>query len=153
MWFFILHELVPTYKDNYGKRNCRVFLYGVVLYCASFLILLNLFLYNAISQLLYDALYWIGIILILSDICVIAYEYKYFFGRNILNEVKELGDDKNQQDWIYDNQNHMYIKNNNNETNQNNDLTNRIDSKSEKPIKLTKSKKISKSNKKYEIEK
>ena len=84
MWYFILHELIPTYTDNYGRRNCRVFIYGVVLYCATFIILLNLLLYNKISKLLYDALFWIGIIILLSDICVMAYEYKFFFGRNIL---------------------------------------------------------------------
>lgn len=110
MWYFILHELIPTYKDNYGRRNCRVFIYGVVLYCATFIILLNLLLYNKISKLLYDALFWIGIIILMSDICVMAYEYKFFFGRNILNEVKELGKDDIDYKWKYDDKNHKYNK-------------------------------------------
>jgi hypothetical protein len=58
--------------------------------------MVNLLLYDKISQLLYDALFWVGFILILSDIAVMAYEYKYFFGRNILNEVKELNSDDNE---------------------------------------------------------
>jgi hypothetical protein len=113
MWYFITHELMPTDTDNYGKRNCKVFMCGVMLYCTSFIILVNLFIYDKISKLLYDALFWVGIIILLSDLCVIAYEYKFFFGRNILNEVAELGQDDNKNKWSYDDNNHTYQKINN----------------------------------------
>lgn len=39
-----------------------------------------------------------------------SYEYKFFFGRNILNEVKELNSDDNQKYWNYDKPSHKYTK-------------------------------------------
>ena len=65
MLFYLLNELIPTYSNEYGRRNCRVFIYGVVLYCACFIILLNLLIYDKIPTLLYDGLFWVGIILLL----------------------------------------------------------------------------------------
>lgn len=109
MIFYLLHELMPSMEKNYGRRNCRIFILGVVLYCACFVILTNLTLYNYIKNIQYEGLYWTGIILLISDICVMAYEYKNFFGRNIMNEVHELGSDYNEK-WIYDEVSHKYLK-------------------------------------------
>lgn len=110
MLFYVIHQLVPTYENDYGRRNSRVFIYGIVLYCLSYLLIVNLLLYDKMSQLLYDALFWIGFVLILADIAVISYEYKYFFGRTILNEVKELNTDDNEKNWNYDKSEHKYTK-------------------------------------------
>jgi len=153
MLFFIIHQLVPTYENEYGRRNSRVFIYGIVLYCLCYLLIVNLLLYDKISQLLYDALFWIGFILILADIAVMSYEYKYFFGRNILNEVKELNSDDNEKNWNYDEQAHKYTKvpeNNIIKPIITNDVIKLKSSKSNKSQKLEKS---SKSNKSQKLEK
>ena len=64
MLYNILNEIICKNNNNYGKRNCKVFIYGVVLYCASLLILINFFLHNKISQILYDTIFWISIVIL-----------------------------------------------------------------------------------------
>jgi hypothetical protein len=135
MFFFILHEFVPTYKNDYGSRNCRVFIYGIVLYCLCYLLLVNLLLYDKMPKLLYDALFWIGFIFILSDIAVISYKYKAFFGRTIVNEAVELNDDNNEKNWTYDELTHKYTRK---------EYSNNKSSKSSKSNKSSKSKKYKK---------
>lgn len=153
-FFYLLHQIIPTWNENYGKRNCQVFLFGMVIYCASFIILMNLMLGSCISKLQYDGLFYVGFILFVADACVMAYEYKYFFGRSITYEVGELGKD-NDDKWNYDKSTHTYVKNENDEKNKIKIPTNEFDeldtigsNKSVKSVKSVKSKKSVKSEKK-----
>lgn len=110
MFFNIFHELIPENKENYGRRNSKVFLLGILLYCVCYIILMNFYIYDYISKIMFDAIYWVCFILFISDCSVMAYEYKNYFGRTIFNEIGE----ENKQKWKYNEKTHKYINKLNN---------------------------------------
>lgn len=109
MFFYLLHESIPTHNNNHGKRNCKVFLSGVVLYCLLYVLLVNGSIHNVFSNRLFDALFYVIFIIFMADVAVVAYEYKLFFGRAIWNEVSELHTD-NLPEWNYNIDSHSYSR-------------------------------------------
>jgi hypothetical protein len=102
--FYFLHHVLPStdiFKE--GKRNCATFLFGAFLYAVVYVIIKNF-------QLKYgkyiDAFLSAFLIILIADMCTMAYIYKSYYGRNILYELK----DENQEDWVFDEKTHKYVK-------------------------------------------
>lgn len=105
MIYYILHNVIPeteTFKD--GKRNCFTFLFGSMCYSIVYALLKNL-------QLIYgdmiDAVITAYLLTLGADVCTMAYTYKSYYGRNI---VHELGAEREQKDWKFDNETHTYTR-------------------------------------------
>jgi hypothetical protein len=109
MLFYLLHSLYPEFKDNHGKRNSQIFLFGVVLYAIAFILLSNLHIYGFFGKL-WDSIIPACIVITVADIAVMFYTYKSFFGRSIVNEIKD-----NDEHWDYDPTIHKYSKKHNEE--------------------------------------
>jgi hypothetical protein len=102
--FYFLHHVLPntdTFKE--GKRNSATFLFGAFLYAVVYVVIKNCQLkYGKYVDSLLSALF----VILIADICTMAYIYKSYYGRNILYELK----DEDQSDWIFDEKTHKYIK-------------------------------------------
>jgi hypothetical protein len=161
--FFTIHELMGWDKNiSSGKRNTRVFMLGVIVYCMLYIFLINLWDKNLLSKNMSDALFWCGIFILFSDISIMAFIYKNYYGRSIINEL-----DSNNEKYIWDEKKEKYYKIKNfenfNQMTKNNKISiNDIISKSKiyddiinpinpinhnDPEKITKSSKSSKSSK------
>lgn len=104
--FYLLHEITGFNEDiPDGKRNARIFIIGIILYCLLYIFLINLWDKNVFSQNTADAIFWCGLILFISDISLISYIYKSYYGRSIINEIKD-----EQDEWLFDKENHKYYK-------------------------------------------
>lgn len=102
--FYFLHEVLPnseTFKE--GKRNSATFLFGSFIYAIIYVIIKNL-------QLKYgkfiDSILPAFTMILIADMCTMAYTYKIYYGRNIFYELK----DENQEDWVFNEKIHKYIK-------------------------------------------
>lgn len=104
--FYTLHNILPwTETLTEGQRNCRLFMIGAFIYVVIYIIFKNLQYYGYIDKILIDA-YMNGLFyLMLADVSVMAYIYKSYYGRSILNETT----DDNKDKWMYDEKNHKYI--------------------------------------------
>jgi hypothetical protein len=105
--FYTLHSILP-WSDSLteGQRNCRLFMIGSFIYVIIYVLLKNLQYYGYIDKIMIDAYLNALFYLILADAAVMAYIYKSYYGRSILNEVN--ADDKDSDKWIYDNNTHKY---------------------------------------------
>lgn len=104
--FYLLHELTNFNSDiPNGKRNSRIFILGVILYCLIYILIINLWDKNYFSQNICDAIFWAGLILVLSDISIMGYIYRNYYGRNIINEMESVNDE-----WIWDDLTHKYYQ-------------------------------------------
>ena len=92
-------------KWSKGQRNCANFLIGTFIYVIIYVILANILIRikgPVDRQAMFTALFLIW----LSDISVMAYEYKSYYGRLIIHEIDSgYG---NQDDWVYDEGTHKY---------------------------------------------
>ena len=102
--FYGLHELMPFDTDD-GKRNTKVFVIGIIIYSLIFILFANMMLYKYFDPLMYDAYYYVGLLLFMSDICVMGYIYKSYYGRSIINELNE-----NNDGYKWKEKKHRYIK-------------------------------------------
>ena len=103
--FYLLHEITGFHQDvSEGKRNSRIFIIGIILYCLLYIFLCNLWDKNYFSQNITDAIFWCGMVLFIADISIMAYTYKNYYGRSIVNEMT----DDTIQKWYYDDKGHKY---------------------------------------------
>jgi hypothetical protein len=104
--FYILHELTGFNSEiPEGKRNARIFMLGIILYCLVYILIINIWDKNYIGNNMRDAIFWTGLVLFLSDVSIMGYIYKSYYGRSITNEIAD-----NQDDWLYDDNNHKYYQ-------------------------------------------
>ena len=102
--FILHHAILPGTTDAWGNanRNCANFLAGTFAYVVVYVILRNLRLRQGE---LWDAVLHGLFLMWLADCATMAYEYRAYYGRNILNE---LGDDEDQRRWVFDEASHRY---------------------------------------------
>ena len=101
--FYIIHSLPWGMDMEHGKRNCRTFLIGVVLYVLLWIFIRNLE-FNAVIGKFYDTLISAGIVILLADIAVMGYIYRAYFGRSIVYEIS----DNPNKNHIFDGKTHTY---------------------------------------------
>ena len=104
--FYFLHELTGFNSDiPDGKRNARIFILGIILYCLIYILIINLWDKNYFNKNICDAIFWAGLILFLSDISIMGYIYRSYYGRSIINEI-----DSDQEEWLWDEQTHKFYQ-------------------------------------------
>ena len=114
MIFYLLHELfnimdvnTENGKIDHGKRNCKLFLLGTFLWIIVFILAWNFKLgYFGPSKIWTDSIIYGLLVILFSDLFVMAYIYKNFFGRSVLWET--VDDDLDHFD--YDEDKHKYKK-------------------------------------------
>jgi hypothetical protein len=98
MYFYIVHQInqaIRKKNDTDGAVNTRTLMFGGILY-----ILTSALINNPNSSLyFYKAYLWYVLLL---DICVMATNYKLYYGRSIINELSPYEKD------LYDKENHQY---------------------------------------------
>lgn len=99
--YYTLHNLLPKTYESDGKRNCATFMYGNCVYAIIYVILKNLQLKFGVVM---DAVLSGFMMIILTDVCTMAYIYRSYYGRSILNEF--AADDKAH--WVYEEETHSY---------------------------------------------
>ena len=104
-FFYLLHQLGWGAELTAGKRNCRVFLFGVLLYAGLVIITKNLQMQGYLTGI-WDTLRAIGLVVLSADICTMGYLYRYHYGRSIMAEVAPSRD----HDWIWDTKQKKYRK-------------------------------------------
>jgi hypothetical protein len=109
--FYVLHNILPLGSKESGltdgQRNCRLFLMGVFLYVILFIYMKNIQLAGVIEEEWYDTIKVGFYVLILSDVFVMSFIYKDWYGRSILNEVDDTLI-KKTSDFEYDENEHKY---------------------------------------------
>ena len=105
MIFFTIYNLNWGQNLTLGQRNCRIFLYGICIYLVVYLILKNLQIKGILGKI-YDTLFTCLIVLLISDISVMVYLYRQYFGRSITHELNPHEKDE----FVYDPQTHRYTK-------------------------------------------
>lgn len=104
--FYLLHELTAFNSDiPDGKRNARIFMLGIILYCLIYILIINLWDKNYFNKNICDAIFWAGLILFLSDVSIMGYIYRSYYGRSIMNEI-----DSDQDEWLWDEQTHKFYQ-------------------------------------------
>ena len=101
--YYIIHTLTnKSNAENNGAKNCRTFLFGSVIYIILYMVLMHFSLKNPFS---YD-IFKTGLILLIgADIATMAYIYKSYYGRFIINEF-----DENNDNWKFNKDTHNYKK-------------------------------------------
>jgi len=103
--FYLLHNLIPfgsKYGITNGQRNCRVFLIGVFIYVLIYIYLKNMEINGHIHEEWYESIKVGLYVLIIADISVMAFIYKDYYGRSIINEVNETVTQKHYSDKLYE---------------------------------------------------
>jgi len=88
MFFYLVYSLPWGAGLPSGKRNTRVFFFGWMLYTLAYIIIQNLRL-NGTLGVYADSIYTGFIIMAVGDIAIMAYLYKYKYGRLIFHEIGE----------------------------------------------------------------
>ena len=107
--FYLFHHLAhyvwtdSTKSD--GQKNSMIFLLGVIGY-----VLLWVGLFSLRNNFFYTALKTGYFIILCSDIAVMAYTYKAYYGRFIFNELRDDHDDN--RDWRYNDKDHKFSRKN-----------------------------------------
>lgn len=96
-FYYCLHHVLPeTERFTGGRRNCATFLFGSCMYAVAYVVLKNLQLRYGVW---FDAvLTALGMILI-ADVSTVAYIYKQYYGRSIINELAE---EREGSKWVFD---------------------------------------------------
>lgn len=103
--YYLLHSIIPgATSGNHGKRNCKVFFLGSLLYITLFVVFRNIQLYTGATEPC-DSLCTGLKLLFIADVITMAIQYRLFFGRSIIHEV---GGDHHR--WQYDESTHQYYK-------------------------------------------
>jgi len=102
-FFYLIHHLNWGKDLEDGKRNCRTALMGS-------------FCYSVVSVLLRQFHHSFGVfidgfitgllIILFTDLCVMAYIYKAYYGRLILHEMD--AEDQDPSKWVFDKTTHKY---------------------------------------------
>lgn len=113
--YYLIHNLTSKGKnENDGPKNARTFLMGSVIYIILYMVVMNLSLkYKFQSGIMKSSL----ILLLCADIATMAYLYKAYYGRIILNELDDSCDK-----WKFDNKNHKYNKKTNSDIKMENEI-------------------------------
>jgi hypothetical protein len=112
MIFYTLHELFNVLEVNtnegiteHGKRNCKLFLLGTLLWIIVFVLAWNFKLgYFGPMKIWTDSVIYGLWVLLFADLFVMAYIYKSYFGRSVLWEVNE----KDSELFEYNEKKHSY---------------------------------------------
>lgn len=110
--FYLLHSSdIWSKKQTNGQKNSKTFLFGMFIYSLIYIITFNLYLKGSIDRVTYDAIYFICIVMFLSDVAVVGYTYRSYYGRSLLNEVGEIADiTPKDNKWQYDKNTDTYIR-------------------------------------------
>lgn len=100
--FYLIRELMGQ-KDINARRNVRIFVFGIFIYIVLYIILQNLRLKKYFFA---DSLMSGLVLLFISDLCVMGYLYRHYYGRNIFSEMDP--DDVNKKYWKYNDKTHKY---------------------------------------------
>ena len=105
MLFYIVHNLIQAYRENWSEsqRNCFTFAIGGTLHVLLYVTLQYLARVNSSPYLELLSRFYGFIVLI--DAFTMAILYKVYWGRSILNE---MSDDKDK--WELDEKNHTYTR-------------------------------------------
>ena len=125
---YMFHNLFPSAEYSgitEGQRNARVFLLGMFIYTLIYIMLKNCELNGTISEFIYPTYKVAFYTMLIADFCVMAWTYKNYFGRSVLNEVGELISDDSKSKYDYDYKKHKYIRKNENKQNENQQNENR----------------------------
>ena len=100
VFFYVIHHLNWGKHLEDGKRNGRTALIGAFCYIAAYVLLHQMhYSFGMFTDGLLSGL----LLLFLADVSVMAYTYKSYYGRSILNEI-----DEDQSKWVYDESTHKY---------------------------------------------
>jgi hypothetical protein len=100
--FYLLHHSPFWENLENGKRNCRTFLVGSIIYITLYCVLKNLKVFGYID-LFYEAFLSFLFYVFIADIASVGWLYKSYYGRSILNELPEDNDK-----WEFDEMTHTY---------------------------------------------
>jgi hypothetical protein len=90
---------------NRGARNCRTFMLGTVIYIGLYMWLK---FYSIKHPVNYGILMSGFILLLIADLSVMAYLYRAFYGRLIMNEI--VSNDEDDHKWKFDEKTHKYTQ-------------------------------------------
>jgi hypothetical protein len=101
--YYLLHSITPAATtNNHGRRNCRIFFLGSLLYITLFVIFRNIQLYTGCTEPCETLCLGLKLLFI-ADVITMAIQYRLFFGRSIVHELSA-----NQKKWQYDETTHQY---------------------------------------------
>ena len=102
--FYIIHSVTKKEEDEKdGTKNARTFILGAIVYIILYMLVMNFAIKNEEMGGTLKA----GLILLLvADIATMAYLYKNYYGRTILNEIVN----EDQTEWKFNEQLHKYEK-------------------------------------------
>ena len=104
-----MHNWLPVSESfSEGRRNCATFLYGSVLYCILYVVVMNLRLRHGECM---DSVRTGLLLAWLSDCAAVGVLYKMHYGRSLLNEVGEVvgcDDGNSRRRWVVDGETGKY---------------------------------------------
>jgi len=100
--FYILHQL-PIWLDlEPGKRNARIFIFGMV----GWVLLYGLIYHFKVQSHFLDWLYYGMMVIFLADVAVMGWTYRAYYGRSIMHEL----DPDDAEAWKLNTDTHQYEK-------------------------------------------
>jgi hypothetical protein len=92
----IIHTLMhyisgSSSETSDGKTNSRTVLIGTILWCVVWVMM-----YTLRDNYFFPVLRNVFIVVVFADICTMAYIYKSYYGRSIINEIGQ------EEEWKYD---------------------------------------------------
>lgn len=108
VFFYLIHNMNWGQELTNAQRNCRTFLYGIVIYAIVYVLIKNMHIHGYLGML-YDAIYTVFMIILFADIAVMAYTYRTYYGRNILYELGSNKTSGSGKTWYYDPVTHKYM--------------------------------------------
>ena len=101
-FIYLIHSLNWGEHLEDGKRNCRTVMMGMFCYTLLYVFLRQ---YHHSFGVFTDGITTGLFLMFLTDLFVMAYTYKAYYGRNVLNELVENED---QEKWVFDKVTHKY---------------------------------------------
>ena len=102
MLYYLLHKTSLWDKPGIsnGQRNVRILFVVLVFYLIMHSITFECQKVSLVCKIIYNYFWWI----VAADILLCACEYKLFYGRSLINELKDHETD------VFDSTTHKYIK-------------------------------------------
>ena len=106
MFYYLLHHGLPeSERFTEGRRNCATFLYGSLLYCIVYVVVMNVRLrYGECMDSVRSAL----LMAWLADCAAVGFLYKSHYGRSLLHEVVEVAGGEDRAGWVFDEESRTY---------------------------------------------
>ena len=109
--YYTIHSLTKKADgEKDGAKNARTFLFGSIIYIIIYMFLSH---YGLKNKKFIDILKTGFYLLILADLATMAYIYRSYYGRLITNEI--LSTDEDESKWKYNEKNHKYSLNTEND--------------------------------------